>query len=191
MSTDSSPSNQTSDQTIVAQVTGGDTAAYAELMARYEQKLLRYVVYLIHDEAAAADIVQDTFIKAYQNLRSYKPAYKFSSWIYRIAHNETMNAIKRNKHQSGTDIETVVEASYDPRLAEQIDAAFLKASVQDCLEKLEPKYREVIQLVYFEQMKYDEASDVLHVPSSTVGVWLKRAKSKLRAICESKGAHYV
>ncbi|MCA9327398.1 RNA polymerase sigma factor [Candidatus Saccharibacteria bacterium] len=176
------------DAAIVTRVTGGDSDAYAELMHRYEQKLLRYVVYLLHDEAAAADVVQDTFIKAYQNLRSYKPEYKFSSWIYRIAHNETMNAVRKNKHHSDADISTLPELAYDPHLAERIDRGFLKKDVRQCLEALEPKYREVVQLVYFEQMKYDEASDVLHVPTSTVGVWLKRAKDKLRVICSQKGA---
>lgn len=182
---------EVSDATIVARVTGGDTAAYGLLMQRYEAKLLRYVVYLIHDDMAATDIVQDTFIKAYKNLRGYKSAYKFSSWIYRIAHNETMNVVKRNKHHSGADIDMMPEIAYDPRLAEHIDEGILKAGVHECLAQLEPKYREVLQLVYFEQMKYEEASDVLHVPTSTVGTWVKRAKTKLRTICEQKGAHYV
>lgn len=176
------------DAAIVARVTNGDSNAYAELMERYEQKLFRYVVYLLRDEATAADIVQDTFIKAYQNLRSYKPAYKFSSWLYRIAHNETMNVIRKNKHRSEADIETLPELGYDPRLAEKLDKALLKKQVQRCLGELEPKYREVVQLIYFEQMKYDEAGDVLHVPTSTVGVWLKRAKDKLRVICSQRGA---
>lgn len=178
------------DAEIVVRITGGDSAAYAVVMARYETKLLRYVVYLIHDEAAAADIVQDTFIKAYRNLRSYNSHYKFSSWIYRIAHNETMNALRRQKHLSSADIEEVPEASYDPNLAEQIDANILQDDVQACLSELEPKYREVVQLIYFEQLKYDEASDILHVPPSTVGVWLNRAKAKLRIICTQRGAHH-
>ncbi len=180
-----------SDETIVARVTAGDSAAYALLLQRYEQKLLRYVVFLIHDEAAAADVVQDTFIKAYQNLKGYKPAYKFSSWLYRIAHNETMNAVKRNRHQSGVDIDLLPELSYDPKIAEQLDVRMLQADVRECVAQLEPKYREIIQLIYFEEMKYDEASEVLHVPTSTVGVWLKRAKEKLRAVCEQKGARHV
>ncbi len=179
------------DEIIVARVTAGDSMAYALLMQRYEQKLLRYVLFLIHDEPAAADIVQDTFIKAYQNLRSYKPAYKFSSWLYRIAHNETMNAIKRNRHQTSADIDTLPELGYDPQIAEQLDRGMLQANVRNCVSQLEPKYREIIQLIYFEEMKYDEASEVLHVPTSTVGVWLKRAKEKLRTICEQKGARHV
>lgn len=179
------------DAAIVARVTSGDSAAYAELMARYEQKLLRYVTYLLHDEAAAADVVQETFIKAYRNLKSYKSVYKFSSWIYRIAHNETMNAIRRSKHASGSDIDELPDIGYDPKLAEKIDSELLANRVRECVSALEPKYREVIQLVYFEQMKYEDASDVLHIPTSTVGVWLKRAKDKLRTICEQKGTHHA
>ncbi len=179
-----------SDQAIVARVIDGDNDAYAVLIERYEQKLLRYVVYLLHDQMTAADVVQDTFIKAYQNLRGYKTEYKFSSWIYRIAHNETMNHIKRSRRFSDIDTEAAPELSYDPALEESIDAALLQAQVHGCLGQLEPKYREIIQLIYFEHMKYDEASDVLHVPTSTVGVWLSRAKAKLRTICEQKGTHH-
>lgn len=176
-----------SDESIVSKVVRGDSDAYAEIMSRYEPRLLRYVTYLIHNQAMAADVVQETFIKTYQNLHGFKPQYKFSSWIYRIAHNEAMNAVKKNKHISDSDIDEAPDSSYDARLDEVLDRAFLKEHVHSCLEKLEPKYRAVIQLVYFEHMKYDEVSDVLHVPASTVGVWLSRAKSRLKLICEQKG----
>ncbi len=176
-----------SDESIVARVTNGDTDAYGVLMHRYEDKLLRYVVYLIHDSATAHDVVQETFIKTYKNLHGYNPKHKFSSWIYRIAHNEAMNAIKKTKHLSDTDITELPELSYEPKLAESLDKALLAENVQGCISELEPKYREVIQLIYFERMKYDEASDVLHVPTSTIGVWLSRAKSRLKQICEQKG----
>lgn len=175
------------DQTIVARVVNGDVDAYGELMERYESKLQRYVVYLIHGEVAARDVVQETFIKAYQNLRGFDPKYKFSSWIYRIAHNEAMNAVKKTKYQSSDDIESLPDESYDARIDEIVDVEFLKKGVRDCVYHLEPKYREVVQLVYFEHMKYDEVSDVLHIPVSTVGVWLSRAKAKLRQICNQKG----
>lgn len=181
-------SDDASDKAIVAKVIHGDIDAYADIMAKYEIKLHRYVTYLIHDQTTAHDVVQDTFIKAYQNLQGFKPAYKFSSWIYRIAHNEAMNAVKKLRHVSDTDIDELPEVGYDPRLDESLDKDILKAHVRGCLAKLEPKYREVVQLVYFEQMKYEEVADVLHVPTSTVGVWLSRAKAKLKVICESEGA---
>lgn len=175
------------DEAIVAQVTGGDVDAYELLMQRYEAKLQRYVTYLIHDSSAAYDIVQDTFIKAYQNLHGFNPKYKFSSWVYRIAHNEAMNHVKKNRHLTGDDIDTLPDKSYDAKLDELVDSTILQGHVRECLAELEPKYREVVQLVYFEHLKYDEVSDILQVPSSTVGVWLSRAKSRLKTICEQKG----
>ena len=175
------------DEAIVARVTSGETDAYAILMQRYEQKLLRYVTYLIHDQFTARDVVQETFIKAYQNLRGFNPKYRFSPWIYRIAHNEAMNALKKSGRHPADDIDTLPDVSYDARLDELLDVELVKHHVNGCLSQLEPKYREVVQLVYFEGMKYEDVSDVLHLPVSTVGVWLSRAKAKLKQICEAKG----
>lgn len=179
--------SQVEDTKIVAEVINGNPEAYAELILRYESKLIRYVTYLIHDHTAASDVVQETFIKAYQNLRSYNHKYKFSSWIYRISHNEAMNAVKKLQRISGADIDELPEIGYEPRLDELIDKKILARDVHGCLGKLEPKYREVVQLIYFEHMKYEEASDVLHVPTSTIGVRLSRAKSRLKEICEKRG----
>lgn len=182
MSTQNTP-----DETIVSAVIGGDIEQYATLIKRYETKLQRYVVYLIHDETTAYDTVQDTFIKAYQNLRSYNADYRFSSWIYRIAHNEAMNAVKRHKHVSNDDVDTIPDMSYESDLEDIVDSKILKTHIHSCLARLDPKYREVIQLVYFEHMKYEDIADVLRIPTSTVGVWLSRAKTKLRKLCEERG----
>lgn len=181
--------NTQTDENIVAQVVSGNIDAYETLMSRYEQKLLRYVIYLIHDDSLATDIVQETFIKTYQNLNRFNSKFKFSSWIYRIAHNQTMNFVKHNKHYTTSDIDSLPDLSYESNLANKIDQAFLKKDVQNCLKELEPKYREIIQLVYYENMKYAEISDILQIPTSTVGVWLSRAKTKLKHICEKKGTH--
>ena len=182
-------SNQidTTDESIVAKVTSGDIDAYAEIMARYELKLHRYVVYLIHNQTMADDVVQDTFIKTYQNLKGFNPKYKFSSWIYRIAHNEAMNAIKKERHTADYDINELHDTGYDQQIEELIDSDILKEHVHGCLDKLDPKYREVIQLIYFERMKYDEVSDILQVPTSTIGVWLSRAKNRLKETCKQRG----
>ena len=185
----SMPTNthNSSDELIVASVASGNVDKFADIMDRYEPKLTRYVVYLIHDPATAKDVVQDTFIKAYQNLNSFNPKYKFSSWIYRIAHNEAMNAIKKHRFLYSEEVDDLPSKEYEQNISELIDDDLLKTNVHDCLKQLETKYREVIQLVYFENMKYDDVSDVLHIPSSTVGVWLSRAKSKLKLICTQKG----
>ena len=182
-----SKNTDTSDEVIVVDIVHGNIDSYEILMARYEAKLHRYVTYLIHDPTTARDVVQETFIKAYRNLQGFNPRYKFSSWIYRIAHNEAMNAVKKFAYHADDDIEALSDESYDAGLDEVVDKKILKRHVHDCLKQLEPKYRDVIQLVYFERMKYEEASDVLYVPASTIGVWLSRAKTRLKHICEQKG----
>lgn len=178
---------QIPDEAVIAKVIGGEIDAYALIMDRYEAKLYRYVVYLIHDPIEAKDVVQETFIKSYKNLRGFNQKLKFSSWIYRIAHNEAMNTVRKVRHITDDDVDTFPDESYDSRIDELLDKVILSEHVHGCLEKLEPKYREVVQLVYFEGMKYDEVSDVLHVPASTVGVWLSRAKARLKLICEKRG----
>ena len=98
-----------------------------------------------------------------------------------------MNAIKKHRFLYSEEVDDLPSKEYEQNISELIDGDLLKINVHDCLRQLEPKYREVIQLVYFENMKYDDVSDVLHIPSSTVGVWLSRAKSKLKLICTQKG----
>ena len=174
------------DEEIVALIIAGNIDAYAEIMARYESKLFRYVRYLIRHQESVDDVVQDTFVKAYQNLQSFNPKYKFSSWIYRIAHNEAINAVRRLRFVSDQDLDMLPEL-YDERLTEIVDDKIRQEVVRHCLDQLPQKYREVIQLVYFEDMKYEEVGRILRMPTSTVGVRLSRAKSQLKKICEQKG----
>lgn len=175
------------DELVVLDILSGNIDAFEQIMLRYEAKLLRYVTYLIHNRTLASDVVQETFIKSYQNLNSFNSKYKFSSWIYRIAHNEAINAIKKAGYDSGNDVELLPDDDYAKNLEDLLDNQILKNNIDECLSKLRPKYREIIQLIYFENMKYEDISDVLHIPTSTVGVWASRAKQQLKEICKQKG----
>lgn len=175
------------DKNIVSKVIDGDIDAYEKIMSRYEAKLHRYVVYLIHNHTVADDVVQETFIKTYKSLRSFNSKYKFSSWIYRIAHNEAMNTVKKIRYSSGDDINELPDIEYNQQIEKLVDNKIIKGHINDCLAKIDTKYREIVQLVYLEGMKYEEVSDILHIPSSTVGVWLSRAKKKLKDVCSKKG----
>ena len=185
------PSGIITDELLVKRVIAGDVDAYGQIMERYEPKLMRYAVTLTGNYDIAPDIVQETFIKVYQNLQSYNPKYKFSSWIYRIAHNQAINSIKREKHfDRHVDIDQMAELTEDFLAADYIDASFMRSDVLACLSVLQTKQREILLLFFFEQMKYSEIADVLRIPTSTVGVRLSRAKSALRKICEQKGVQY-
>jgi RNA polymerase sigma-70 factor (ECF subfamily) len=176
------------DAELVERVIGGDAESFAELIQRYEEKLLRYVLYITHDAVLAEDIVQDTFIKAYQNLQSYNSKYSFSSWIYRIAHNGAMDSFRRARHLAKeVEIDSLEHTSDEMSIVQSIDRKILHDDVRECLEGLEAKYREVLMLQYYENMRFSDIADVLHVPVSTVGVWSSRGKARLRKLCEKKG----
>lgn len=165
-------------------VVAGNVQAYAEVVARYEAPLLRYTVFLVHDHASAEDIVQDTFIKAYRNLAGFNTRRKFSSWIYRIAHNTAMDMVKKRQPVVIDQSDLNRLATVEPKIAEQIDRQILARDISRCLAKIPPKYSAPIILYFIQHKSYSEISDILRIPTATVGVRINRAKTRLRAICK-------
>jgi len=180
-----------SDADLVAQVIAGNTEVYGELMRRYETKLLRYVTYVLGGDYASADVVQETFIKAYTNLRSYKPKYSFSAWIYRIAHNTAINAAKKHKREVTIPdpeiAETMPEFSVPDDLAEGMDQKLLAAQLKTSLTQLHPKYREPLLLNLVEGYGYQEIADILELPINTVATRIRRAKEQMRSLLLLQG----
>jgi RNA polymerase sigma-70 factor (ECF subfamily) len=177
------------DEAIILRVQGGESEAFGDLVERYQEKLLRYARKFLLDPDDAKDIVQDVFIKAYQNIQSFDASRRFSPWVYRIAHNEFVNALKKRKASRTVfafDIDTLFPHLQAPDTA---DSATLDRDLRKTLgahlEKLGPKYREPVVLYYLEEMDYKEISDILQIPVSTVGVRLARARGMLRKIGEA------
>jgi RNA polymerase sigma-70 factor (ECF subfamily) len=177
-----------SDEEIARVVQSGDVDVFGVLIKRYEKKMLRYAKKFLFDYDDAEDIVQEVFLKAYINIQSFDTGRKFSSWLYRIAHNEFINAIKKKKRQplSFFDPDTlfprpVSKENADTRAKERE----LSHMLDKCLNKLDAKYREPLILYYFEEMSYREIADVLRVPIATVGIRLQRGKKIMRKFCEN------
>lgn len=184
--------NQTAtDAQLVAIVIAGDVEAYGELMQRYEAKLVRYITYLLGGDYASADVVQETFLKAYTNLRSYKPKYSFSAWIYRIAHNTAINVAKKHKREvvmpEPEIAEHMPEFSVPDTLGSEVDTKLLKQTLQDSFAELAPKYREPLLLNVVEGYGYKEISDILQIPINTVATRIRRAKQKMQVLLRAKG----
>jgi RNA polymerase sigma-70 factor, ECF subfamily len=163
---------------------------YACVVSTYENQLRYYIARLtnIHNEEVD-DVLQEIFIKAYQNINSYDADFKFSTWLYRIAHNETISYWRKHKKQLNdvqldTSEDFVANIKDDTDLPSDMDREFIKENIQVALCKLPFKYREVIVLRYLEDRDYQDISDILKKPVSTVGTLLKRAKSKLKIILE-------
>lgn len=174
-----------SDGEIVKFVIDGDKEKYSILIERYEAKLIRYAQFLLKDYDNALDVVQEAFIKAYINLNSFNRSKSFSSWIYRITHNEAINFINKSKksHSLSSLDKDEDEFYFENDFDEHLDKLFLKKEVKKCIAKLDIKYQEVIVLFYFERLSYEQISDILHIPKSTVGVRANRAKTSLKEIC--------
>ncbi|MFH1668215.1 MAG: RNA polymerase sigma factor [Candidatus Komeilibacteria bacterium] len=163
-----------------------DPEFYSCIIQTYEERLRSYIRRLtnVHPDEVD-DILQEVFIKAYENINSYDKDYQFSTWLYRIARNETISYWRKHKKRFndqsldiGDDFLDTLRS--DVNLNVQIDNQLLREKMNLVLQKMPIKYREVVVLYYFEEHNYQEISDILKKPISTVGTLLKRAKQQLK-----------
>lgn len=174
------------DEEVAARVQGSARQDFGILVGRYEAKMLRYARKFLLGAEDAKDAVQEVFIKAYKNIRSFDTGRRFSPWIYRIAHNEFINRGK--KRASFVDLDALFPVLRSRHRADQeVEDKHLRSALDECLEQLGPKYREVLVLYYVEELGYKEISEVLRVPISTVGVRLKRARENAQKILKKQG----
>jgi len=171
-----------SDEEIVKLVSKKDQELFSHIIKRYQDKLMRYAVYLTGDEDKSADIVQETFIKTYINLNSFDPQKKFSSWIYRIAHNQAMSSFPR--HQKQVTLPDDFEFDSGVNLEDDLIKQEFQAHTAKCLKKMPLIYREPLSLFFIEEKSYEEISDILRIPTGTVGTRINRAKLILKKICQ-------
>ncbi len=184
-----------SDQELVA-LTMDNPSFYGVLMDRYEQRMLLYIkrISAVAMEEAE-DILQESFLKAYQNLQSFDDDLSFSSWLYRIVHNETISYWRKKKiRPHGNSI--YVDEDFLERIAgteniiTDIDHDHLKDIVQKVLEKMDDRYREILVLKFIEDKSYQEISDILKKPAGTVATHINRAKKQFRDLTKELNVNF-
>ena len=181
----SSDMHEDTDERIAEKVQQGDVEAFGVLMRRYEQRLVRYATRFLLDQDIVSDAVQETFIQAYRNIQSFDISRSFSPWIYRIAHNECMTALRKRKRSVPIlDFDTLITIPAPEDMVEEADRARMKELVETYLAKLPPAYREVLTLFYLEDMEYKTIAEVLRIPLGTVGIRLRRARRALARLME-------
>lgn len=171
-----------SDEKVVEIVRTKNKEVYAEIIKRYQTKLIRYATYITNDGSMGADAVQESFTKAYVNLNGFNIKKKFSSWIYRIVHNETMNIINKQKRQQPIDEMTDIDSEIN--LEDEFIKNELIHHAHKCLNKISIIYKEPLSLYYLEEKSYEEISDILRIPIGTVGTRINRAKGLMKKICQ-------
>ncbi len=176
------------DEELVRLVLKNKTEAFDILARRYEKKLLRYGKKFLYNYENIEDVVQNVFIKAYVNIRGFDLSKKFSPWIYRIAHNEFINIIKKKKKEPFLffEADTIFSFTGKGNFLKDIEKTEEKEEIEKHLSKLKVKYREPIVLYYFEEKDYQEISDILKIPVSTVGTRLKRGRNEIKKLLHEK-----
>lgn len=173
------------DEEIARKVQEGNADMFGVLIERYEDKLLRYARRFLFDRDEGKDLVQDAFIKAYVNIKSFLLMQRFSPWMYRIAHNEFINALRKKTRfpRFSLDADTIFPHPIAKETADgEMERKELAATLDRHLGELDIKYREPLVLYYFEEMDYATIADVLQIPVATVGVRLKRGRERVRAM---------
>ena len=182
-----------SDQEIVALAKEGREAAYRELIRRYERPVFSLILRMVRDRQLAEDLAQETFIKALNAIASYRPEFKFSSWIFKIANNAAIDQLRRREVDtlsidgapnatSAEDIEATalqVGDRGESPLAE-LEARELGSHIEQAIARLRPEYRSCIMLRHVEGMAYEEIAQLLDLPLGTVKTYIHRARHELR-----------
>jgi RNA polymerase sigma-70 factor (ECF subfamily) len=162
----------------------GDEHAFEVLVIRYQGPIYNAVLRMVRDRDDASDLTQNAFLKAYQQLSRFDPQYKFFSWLYRIAINESLNFVKRSGRQEHLEGDGVAE-DLDPERSMAV--AELSRHVQDALMKTNPDYRAVLILRHFHDCSYEDMAAILGIPEKTVKSRLFTARKQLRELLEAKG----
>lgn len=180
--------DQQSDEKL-AQMASAQEDAFYILMQRYEEKLFRYIKRKIgFNQENAEDVLQETFVKTYRNINSFDSSLKFSSWIYRIAHNESISYWRKHK-KTNNDVSLDKEEnglihvlSGDESSDDEVMANEQREKIKRALSHMPENYREVLELRYLDEKSYEEISDILQKPVGTVSAMINRAKKKFRDV---------
>ena len=165
------------DAELVRRCRNGDRSAFEVLLRRYERPVYNAALRMLRDAEDARDVAQTVFMKVYEHLADYDPKYRFYSWIYRIALNESINASgRRNNHEPITGDELDERRGAE----DEVQSDQLGARVQLALQAIKPEYRAVIVLRHFLELSYEDIGQTLELPEKTVRSRLFTARQLLK-----------
>jgi RNA polymerase sigma-70 factor (ECF subfamily) len=186
-----------SDAEVVAHARKGSERAHRELLARYERPVFSLIFRMVRDRETAEDLAQETFIKVLNNLDRYSPEFKFSSWLFKIANNLTIDHLRRRRVNTisieGAPDAITSESAKATSIAvvsggesplEELESRELGSAIESAIGKLRPEYRACIMLRHVEDKSYEEIAEIVKLPLGTVKTYIHRARHELRAALE-------
>jgi RNA polymerase sigma-70 factor, ECF subfamily len=189
----SPPLSELSDPAVVELARKGSEAAYRELLTRYERPVFSLVFRMVRDRETAEDLSQETFIKVLNNLDRYSPEFKFSSWLFKIANNLTIDHLRRRRVDTisieGAPDAVTSESARATSIAvvsgnesplEELESRELGTAIERAIGRLRPEYRACIMLRHVEDKSYEEIAEIVKLPLGTVKTYIHRARQELR-----------
>src|SRR5437667_12236010 len=185
------PTDAPEDQKLVKRAQGGNLEAYDELIRRYQERIYATIYHMTANHEDANDLAQETFIKAYQALRSFKGDSSFFTWVYRIAVNKTINFLKQRKHKTHMSLNDLdFNAEHDPELVALIsdktprrdaNLAELQEKLNAAMQKLSETHRMVVTLHDVQGLSHEEIGQIMDCNVGTVRSRLFYARQQLQA----------
>ncbi|MFW6079470.1 MAG: RNA polymerase sigma factor [Gemmatimonadota bacterium] len=182
-----------SDSNVIELAQEGREPAFRELVRRYERPIFSLIYRLVGDRATTEDLSQESFVKVFNALDRYDPSYKFSSWIFKIAHNTALDHLRKKEldtislHGSPDARDEEEARATSPRVAsdeespEQYAASReLGRELERAIAELRPEYRTAIVLWHVEGHPYEEIAEIMDLPLGTVKTYMHRARKALR-----------
>ena len=179
--------NAVTDSDLVLRAIAGREDGFEELVRRYQRPIAAYVYRMVGDYDSALDLTQEVFIKVYASLERYRSEYKFSTWIYKIAHNAAVDHLRRysTREQAlvsdtdGTPYDLLIESNR-PTPEQESERSERRAEIEAVVDQLPPAYRELVVLRHSHDLSYDEIAEVTALPLGTVKNRLFRAREVMR-----------
>lgn len=185
------------DADVVALAQQGRDVAYRELVHRYERPVFSLVYRMVRDRELAEDLTQDTFVKVLTHVDKYRPEFKFSSWLFKIANNvaidhlrrRTLDTISMDGSPHAGSAEAVEASSFDVAVPQEnaldeLEAREVGTAIEQAIAGLRPEYRACILLRHVEDRSYEEIAATLDLPLGTVKTYIHRARHELRKALE-------
>ena len=187
-----------SDAELVSTAIGGGEASFEELVRRYQRPIVSYVYRMLNDYDNSLDVTQEVFIKVYNSLERYSCDYKFSTWLYRIAHNAAIDHLRRNSMNSlsletetGDGTYQLQIESPNPTPEQDRERSEWRSEIESVVKQLPAAYRDLILLRHARDLSYDEIAEITDLPLGTVKNRLFRAREMMRGLLIERGIDRV
>ncbi len=185
------------DLDLVQRCLAGETEAFSEVVRRYQRPVFGLIMRMLTDQGRSEEITQDVFVRSYTKLATFDHSRKFSSWLFRIAHNAAIDELRKRRvilvpletedEDSGVDLLQVLADHKNVDPERQTAGNALRDDLESVIQELRPEYAEVMVLRFVEEFSYEEISEIMQLPLGTVKTYIHRARQQTAKKISARG----